>query len=212
MSVYAAHKDFADRAASDPTLGPPFVAELAHQLLASDDDLRGPIGWLSVRDLVRRDLLPPPHDARYARRFVLFETGMSYARADRLQERLLDDRLALDHELWLIFAFDCGLELSRARYVGTELDGANVWTRALVELSGGAIERRRLLEAALDALARPVSAQRLTWYAELVDALAPSGAEIEALGGRLDALQDDGRPTARRCAQRLRRRVGRPTG
>lgn len=122
--------------------------------------------WRLVRRLVVEGELPTPTADGYIVR-------MTAAGARGKARELLDlDRALLEREVWRLFEVEGTQESSlssTAKYTGA------TWDSALADLAAaGRLDRGRLLDATLSALARDWGAYRLSWYTAFWKRLAPT--------------------------------------
>lgn len=134
------------------------------------------VSWrLSRRLVVESEIATPTHDG-YIIRLILAGNGGA-------RELLDADPALLDHEVFRLFEVEGSQENSLANSAKYSGDG---WKETLVDLSSeGRIDRGRLLDATLSALARDWGAYRLAWYAAFWKALDPTDAERAV---RVDAV------------------------
>jgi Family of unknown function (DUF6493) len=172
--------------------------------------------WTIVRRLVRDGIIDPPDDDAYV---VAMVHGVHVATStDPLESALLalrEDPGLLEDEVWRLFTVDVGSAIGPGVWEpnpdgqGIRRGATNRWTYALVELSRtGELDRDRLLDASLDALARDFRPSGLGWYASLHEALAPTAPERLA---RLDAylaIAGSPAPTAMKAGLAALRALG----
>jgi hypothetical protein len=143
--------------------------------------------------LVRLGAIPRPAIAEYT---TLMPSGLAatdpcytgYRESSRgPADLLLADPGLLEDELWRLFTVpDAGTVLEKEdRWIAMPDDsgavGTATWSRALVQLAAdGYLDRGRLLDACLGAFTRDFNPNRVTWYATLLEQLAPGDAEIAA--------------------------------
>jgi hypothetical protein len=175
--------------------GGAFFATVARGLLRGE----GPFGnWPLVRRAVREGLIEPPEGDEYLRGLVtgVSATVASLEQLDSVYQGLVADPQLLEGEVWQLFEIDAGGELSNANTWQQKEDGKpwegytrgdNRWLYALTRLADeGRLDRRRLLDASLEALMRDFRASTVGWYANLHEALKPTREErIERLDGYL---------------------------
>jgi hypothetical protein len=130
----------------------------------------------------------------YALAFIAGLGTRAWVRREAVYDLLLSDRSLLEDELWRAFQIEGGGDTSFAahdKYLPAELS----WSVALRRLSDeGVIDRQRLIDATLDALARGYGAFRAGWFVRFHDELDPTNDERMArLERYLDLL---GSPTA----------------
>lgn len=138
--------------------------------------------WPLVRALVRGKLIPKPATEAYA-------LGLIAAPKNSPRELLKNDPPLLEDELWRLFENEGSGDLSLAAY-DKYAPESHSWQKAFCSLAAeGAIDRARLLECSLDALARDFAPFRAGWFSRLHEALEPSEAERARLCQRyLDLL------------------------
>ena len=163
--------------------GSTFSETLARMLLRGER----PMGWPLVRRAVREELIPPPEDQENYLRGMIFDVRMSEGgnELDAVYRGLLDDPGLVD-EVWSIFEHDLGGDLANV-CAWRRTDGFgfvredNQWTYALVTLARERrLDRDRLLDASLDALARDFRPSGIRWYAQLHEELEPTEGERKA--------------------------------
>ena len=131
--------------------------------------------WPHVRPLIRAGLAERPEEALY------LEGMLSAARREdsRAPALLARDRDLLRTDVWELLRFNSGDDSL------TAADAADAgWAEAIK--AAPQIDRDRLLDALLDALASDLSAYRSTWYTRLWRDLKPTPDERTA---RTDALR-----------------------
>jgi hypothetical protein len=148
--------------------------------------------WRIVRRLVREGVVPPPEDDAHI--VAMVHGVIATTPTDPLESALAglrEDPGLLEDEVWRIFTVDVGNAIGPGVWEinpdgrGLHRGPVNRWTHALVELSRtGELDRERLLDASLDALARDFRPSGLGWYASFHEALEPTPEERLA---RLDA-------------------------
>ena len=149
--------------------------------------------WQLARRLVREGLIPRPDGDPYIEVMI---AGLAASQDRRVRDALEGDAELLDDEVWRIFEVEGGdaggLVTADASY--NEKDG---WSQALCELAAaGRLERGRLLDASLDALARDFATHRAGWHARFHEALEPTAEErAERLGAYLGLLASPVAPT-----------------
>jgi hypothetical protein len=148
--------------------------------------------WGFVRAAVREGLCAAPETEIYV-------LGMIDGLLPRSETQTLIDRLQEDPEIlrdliWRLFEVEGGGELSLAAY---DKYGQGVWSLAFLELAErGLLDRGRLLDASLDALARDFAQFRAGWFSRLHESLQPSLEERQArLGTYLTLLRSPIPPT-----------------
>jgi hypothetical protein len=132
-------------------------------------------GWAFVRALVRDGTIPRPTDDAYI--YGMLDNSIDAATL------LREDPALLDHEVWRLFEVEGTSDHSFADHDKYTPD-AKTWTRSLLALSAGQIDRDRLLDASLAALERDFPAFRAGWYSRFHEDLMPTPAERAA---RVDA-------------------------
>ena len=165
--------------------GAAFFDTLARGLLEAE----GSGAWPLVRRAVREGLIDTPQTDDYIRRLVI---DVSHSEdvmheIDATYKGLLEDPELLERDVWQLFEVDVGSELANASTWEPKDDGKpwegytrgdNRWLYALTRLSDeGRLDRRRLLDASLDALMRDFRASTVGWYAKLHEELEPTPEE-----------------------------------
>jgi hypothetical protein len=161
--------------------------------------------WYLVRQLIRAGVCDPLDTDGYILGMVFGELSFGVpfrwfgneglgiprndaaidAAFDSMRKRLLADALRsdpglLEREIWRIFE----VPGRPSRQLGVPNERG--WISALTTLSAsGEIDRYRLHDAVLDALARDITAYQATWFASLWHALDPAPAERERNQARL---------------------------
>jgi hypothetical protein len=132
-----------------------------------------PDAWTIVRALVREGLLPRPTSDTYILGFVRWAAD-EWRDAHGLPTRLAGDPALFEHEVWRIFEVEGNRDIS---LTGT----ARAWMPALLLFAAdGRMERGRMLDASLDALARDFAQHKAGFYSRLHEALAPTPKERAA--------------------------------
>jgi hypothetical protein len=179
--------------------GSAFSESLVRMLLRGERPMAWPLG----RRAVREGLIPPPDDQENYLRGMVFSVHASEAanEADAVYRGPISDPELLD-EVWSLFEHDLGGNLANVcawhrtegfRFAREE----NQWTYAFVRLaSEGRLERDRLLDASLDALARDFRPSGIRWYAQLHEELGPAEDERRARIDRYLALLASSAPAA----------------
>jgi hypothetical protein len=149
--------------------------------------------WPLARGLRLRGLYARDSPA-YALAFIGGLGGTAWRERKPIYDLLVADPSLLDGELWRAFQIEGGGDTSFAahdKYIPAELS----WSVALRRLADeGVIDRQRLIDATLDALARGYSAFRAGWFVRFHDELDPTDDERRArLANYLDLV---GSPTA----------------
>jgi hypothetical protein len=177
------------------------------------------VDWPIVRELVRTGAIAKPDDERYTLTMV---RGLGLRTGDGgldvVLRELLADADLLEDELWRIFEVDVGGALAVANVwspkdpkdprAGYTTSG-NRWSHALVELmASGVVDRERVLDATLDALARDFRPSNLKWYADLHDALEARVEELVARVERYLALVAAPAPAAMKLGLAALRALG----
>ena len=134
----------------------------------------------------------------YALAFIAGVAGNAWREGKSIDDALRANLALLEDELWRAFQIEGGGETSFAahdKYASPETS----WSAALRRLADeGAIDRQRLIDATLDALARGYSAFRAGWFVRFHD--------------ELDLTDDERRPAWMRtsiCSEARRRRCSR---
>lgn len=184
---------------------------------------RYPMGvdaWPLARMLVRLGAIPRPAIAEYT---TLMPGGLAmtdpgytgYRKSSRgPADLLVADPGLLEDEVWRLFTVpDAGMALEKedrsiAMPDDTDTASTATWSRALAQLAAdGHLDRGRLLDACLGAFTRDFNPNRVTWYATLLELLAPSDAEIAAreatFRGLLAARSKTGVTIGQRALRRL---------
>jgi len=147
--------------------------------------LRGevPLGidaWPLARMLVRLGAIPRPDVAQYA---TLMPRSIRWTEPDygiwrqhsaqELVEAILGDPGLLEDEVWRLFTVpDAGYAAQKT---------GDPWAEAVAQLSADAhLERDRLLDACVGAFRRDFNPNRVSWYAEVLEQLEPTEAEVTA--------------------------------
>ena len=149
--------------------------------------------WPLARMLVRLGAIQRPAIAEYT---TLMPSGLRREDPDYTGYResspgpadlLLADPGLLEDEVWRLFTVpEAGTALEKEdRWIAMPDDNGvastATWSRALAQLAAeGHLDRDRLLDACLGAFTRDFNPNRVTWYATLLEQLAPSQAEIVA--------------------------------
>jgi hypothetical protein len=153
---------------------PPWLREWVEAEMAAARDWAVNSAWWSIRELEREELLAPlDTDAAIA--------GMAMALTDRDGVlAALDADPELIGRVWRLFEVEGGEVGSLARadkYVARERS----WRHAILALAAdGRLERARLLDASLEALARDFPWFRAQWFTALHEALEPTAEERAA--------------------------------
>ena len=185
---------------------PALDTELVAQVLAdrspawladfTDRQLRqfgGIDAWPLARMLVRLGAIPRPAIAEYTTDMPLglerTDPGYTgYGGSSRpTAELLLADPGLLEDEVWRLFTVpEASTALEKAdRWLAMPDDSGAprtaTWSGALAQLAAdGHLDRGRLLDACLGAFTRDFNPNRVTWYARLLEQLAPIEDEIAA--------------------------------
>ena len=125
-----------------------------------------------VRRLVREVPCAPPESPNYVLGMIggLAMTPSEYAVLDGL----LADRELLDDLVWRLFETEGTSEMRLPRTAG-KFDAPRGWAYALRQLSAlGDLDRARLLDAGLDALARDLDQEQTGWFARFHDYMEPT--------------------------------------
>ena len=132
-----------------------------------------PDAWTIVRALVRDGLLPRPASDAYILGFVKW-AALERRDARGLPTRLAGDPALFEHEVWRIFEVEGNRDISLT-------GNARAWMPALVAFAAdGRMDRQRMLDASLDALARDFAQHKAGFYSRLHEELAPTVKERAA--------------------------------
>ena len=194
--------------------GRPFFETVARGLLRSE----GAWAWPLVRRGVREGLIEPPPGEEYVRSLVsgVSSPGAAVTELEATYDGLVADPALLEREVWQLFEIDAGSELSNANTWEEKKDetepwprytrGDNRWLYALTRLAvEGRLDRRRLLDASLDALMRDFRASTVGWYVKLHEELEPTREErIERLDRYLALVTSTAPAVAKEALAALR--------
>lgn len=168
---------------------PPWLAEAATLLMERCDSL-----WRiadiahCVHELVLQGLIPPPAHARYPiglafayggyREWLNDEKWYDRSRHDAsspILDRIRDGLDGLRPEIWRQFEVEGDNEVSLINCQTRRESVEGGWAGALATLSDeGLLERARLLDASLEALARGFAPHRARWHYQFHELMAPT--------------------------------------
>jgi hypothetical protein len=137
-----------------------------------------PDRWKAVRRVVRAGLCDRPSSNGYVLGMV-HTVGNRFSRQREDESRALfdDDPQLLDEEVWRIFEVEGNRDISLTTH-------ERVWQKLLVEyVTSGRLDRARMLDATLSALARDFAQHKAGFYSRLHDALKPSPQESASRAG-----------------------------
>ncbi|MGH9222708.1 MAG: DUF6493 family protein [Acidimicrobiales bacterium] len=151
---------------------PPWLADWVKISLETD---RGPRSFRWTRQLLQAGVIHRPETDAYILNMIRGIGGRT--------QRLRADPDLLAHEVWRLFEVEGRPRwASLSSTIGSQ---TSPWRDAFLELAAaGDIQRDRVIDATLDALASDFSAYNLRWYFELYDALLVTEAERAARYGR----------------------------
>lgn len=130
--------------------------------------------WGVVRQLVISGALPRPTSDRYIRGMIQGRAGAFVHGVDSVRKALEIDRGLLEDEIWRIFEIAGSNQTVLESYEIHMMTNWS-WGLTLKELAAeGVIDRGRLLDASLDALARGPQPKNATWYNEFHATLEPT--------------------------------------
>ena len=189
---------------------PPWLLDFIDQQLAARWGLGVPT-WTLARRLVRLGVIGRPNAAEYTTHMPwalhhITELGGHRRRLTATPaEELLADPGLLEEEIWRLFTVpDAAREVERLERWwpdGEPIPGQS-WAESLVALaSQGHLDRGRLIDACLGAFLRDFAPNRVGWYAQLHQHLAPSVPEMSARAGTYLALLGASSTSAIRLAQ-----------
>lgn len=137
--------------------------------------------WGLIRRLQKEGLIGRPQCEEYT-------LGLQVAGyRDGAYELLTSDPDLLEEEVWKLFEVEGDRDGSLATY--DKYGRKKGWTESLVQLSReGRLDRGRLLDASLDALARDFDQFRAGWFSRFHETLAPTLEEREARADRYLSL------------------------
>lgn len=151
-----------------------------------------PDRWKAVRRVVRAGLCDRPSSDGYVLGMV-HTVGNRFSRQREEESRALfdDDPELLDEEVWRIFEVEGNREISLTTH-------ERVWQKLLLEyVASGRLDRARMADATLSALARDFPQHKAGFYSRLHDALKPSPEESAARAGTyVELLSSRISPTA----------------
>lgn len=151
--------------------------------------------WRFVRRMERAGLCRPSESDAYVLGMI---EGLAPAReGGSLIDGLLEAPDLLDGPFWRLFEVEGGGEVSLANFEKFGGSGGNGWAHAMRELSArGELDRSRLLDASLEALARDFSQYRAGWFSRFHEYMEPTIEERAARTRRyLDLLASPIPPT-----------------
>ncbi len=151
---------------------PPWLVQWAEMVL--DDHGWFVYGaWPLVRRLIRDGLMERPDSDAYVRALV----PAMWTHQQGVRAELEADPDLLEWEVWRLFEVEAG-EVCLATIDGGAREG---WSSGLVALAAeGRLDRGRLLDASLAALARDFSAHQAGWFSRFHEALTPTAEERAA--------------------------------
>ena len=190
----------------------PWLADFIDQQLAAQWAFGVPT-WTLARRLVRLGVIGRPAVAEYTTHMPLalhriIELGDHRWRlAATPAEELLADPGLLEEEVWRLFTVpDAAREVERLErwWPDGEAIPGQSWAESLAALAGrGHLDRGRLIDACLGAFLRDFAPNRVGWYAQLHQHLAPSVPEMCARAGTYLALLGANSASAIRLAQQV---------
>ncbi|MBM3678124.1 MAG: hypothetical protein FJW96_09620, partial [Actinobacteria bacterium] len=176
--------------------GEGFAPALLEQLLKADDGRE----WPLVRALIRTGLAPRPDGPAYLAQMVLGLAAGATRDPDCTYLGLIAYPDLLDHEVWQLFEIDVTQELASAHVGDGSGSDANAWILALVRLAReGKLDRARLLDASVAALARDFRGSTIGWHAALHEALEPTPAGRASRIDRYSVLLESPIPAVVKC-------------
>jgi hypothetical protein len=172
---------------------PPWLPDLVDAMLEGS---YGGGGWHLTRGLFRLGVLERPTSSGYT---ITMIWSLKYSRRGGhagISAALLADPSLLEDEIWRLFTVrDAGFAIQRADGLRGS-SGGESWAEALATLAEhGHVDRGRLIDESLAAFNRGFAANRVGWYAELLDRLAPSSNEVfERIESYLSLLAAEAKP------------------
>jgi hypothetical protein len=134
--------------------------------------------WRFVRRMIRAGLCRPPESDAYV--LGMIEGLWPQREGGSLIDGILAERELLDGLFWRLFEVEGGGEVSLANFDKFSAD-ARGWAHAMRELATrGEIDRNRLLDASLEALARDFSQYRAGWFSRFHEYMEPNFEERAA--------------------------------
>ncbi len=137
-----------------------------------------PERWRPMRLLVKAGLCDRPRTDGYVLGMV-HTVGNRFSRQREEESRALfeDDPALLDEDVWRIFEVEGNREISLTIH-------ERVWQKLLLDyVASGRLDRARMLDATLSALARDFPQHKAGFYSRLHDALKPSPQESASRAG-----------------------------
>jgi hypothetical protein len=140
---------------------------------------RSALHWPIVRRLVREGPCAAPESPNYVLGMIaglLVWTPPEHT----ILDALLADRELLDDMVWRLFETEGTAEMRLSQFMGP-FDDKRGWAHALRQLSAlGELDRARLLDASLEALARDLDPEQTGWFAHFHNYMEPTPDERAA--------------------------------
>jgi hypothetical protein len=148
---------------------PEWIDDWAEWLL--EDNHRA---WRFVRRMERAGLCRPLDSESYV--LGMIEGVWPQREGATLLDGIMTDRELLNGPFWRLFEVEGGGEVSLANF--EKYGGGDGWAHAMLELAArGELDRGRLLDASLEALARDFSHYRAGWFSRFHEYMEPTADE-----------------------------------